>query len=136
MIRQRRPGRSVALAAGLLLAALTTAADAGRTAAEARGEQLYAQCLGCHAIGYNRTGPKHCGLFGRRAGSLPDYDYSSAMRRAEWVWDAQSLDRFLRAPVQMVPGTAMTWAGISDARQRSDLIAYLQEATREGQNCE
>ena len=116
-----------ALAAALFFAALPGAA----AAADARqGEEIYGRCLACHALGYDRTGPRHCGLFGRRAGSVPGFAYSDAMRRSRIVWNAKTLDRFIADPLKTVPGTAMGYAGVKDARERADLIAYLEAADR------
>jgi len=101
-----------------------------------RGEQVYTRCAACHAVETNRTGPQHCGLFGRRAGTAPGYDtYSRAMRNSKIVWDEHSLDVFLQAPTQAVPGTAMGYAGVKDAQQRADLIAWLRVATQPGKTC-
>jgi cytochrome c len=94
------------------------------------GEAIYARCMGCHALDYDRTGPHHCGLFGRRAGSVPGFPYSEAMKRADIVWSAKTLDRFLANPAKMVPGTSMGYAGISDPGERHALIAWLKQATR------
>lgn len=94
----------------------------------ARGEQLYARCAACHALTYDRVGPRHCGLLGRRAGSVPGFDYSPAMKKSGIVWTEKALDRFLTNPLAMVPGTAMTYAGVPEARDRADLIAYLKAA--------
>lgn len=94
------------------------------------GEALYSRCLACHSLEVNRTGPKHCGVVGRRAGSVPGYDYSPAMKRSKLVWSEANLDRFLADPPKTVPGTTMTYAGVPDAKERADLIAYLkQEST-------
>lgn len=95
----------------------------------ARGEQIYHRCQGCHSIDANRVGPRHAGLFGRRAGSLDDYAYSEAMRASGVVWTETTLDQFLTAPRKLIPGTKMPFAGIPDARERADLIAYLKQAT-------
>ena len=92
--------------------------------------QIYARCAACHALAYDRVGPRHCGLLGRKAGSVPGFDYSPAMKRSGIVWNAKTLDRFLAAPLERVPGTSMTYAGIPDARERADLIAYLASANR------
>lgn len=106
----------------------TTVPDA---ATLARGASIYERCAACHAIDRNRTGPQHCGLFGRRAGTAPGFgDYSAAMRTSGIVWSAQTLDRFLRNPAALVPGTTMGYAGIADASERADLIAWLGQATR------
>jgi cytochrome c len=84
----------------------------------------------CHSLEHNRTGPKHCGLLGRRAGSLPDFEYSPAMRASGIVWNESTLDRFLAAPTKTVPGTSMGYAGTEDPRDRADLIAWLSEASK------
>ena len=94
----------------------------------ARGEALYARCAACHALAQNRVGPKHCGLFGRTSGTVANFEYTAAMKKAHIVWNAQTLDRFLASPLKMVPGTAMTYDGVPDPAERADLIAYLREA--------
>lgn len=104
----------------LLLVAALAAGD------PAAGEAVYSRCLGCHSLEVNRTGPRHCGLFGRRAGSVPGFDYSPAMKRSKIVWNEETLDRFLADPPKAVPGTAMTYAGVPDAKDRADLAAYLK----------
>ena len=96
------------------------------------GAVIYERCLACHALAYNRTGPKHCGLFGRRAGSEPGFQYSDAMKHAGWVWNRQTLDRFLADPLKTVPGTTMGYAGVKDSQERADLIAYLEQAGHSG----
>lgn len=98
---------------------ILAAGDAGH------GQEIYSRCLACHAPDYNRTGPKHCGVVGRKAGALPDFKYSSAMRQSNLTWDEATLDRFLAAPTKTVPRTAMTYAGVPNAKDRADLIAYL-----------
>lgn len=128
-------------AAALWLAAgsagATPSGPAPDAQALARGEQVYARCAGCHAIEGNRTGPQHCGLFGRRAGTAPGYTaYSQAMRKAGWVWDARTLALFLQDPMKAVPGTSMGYAGIKNAGERADLIAWLQQAARPGVACQ
>lgn len=101
-----------------------------------RGEQVYARCAACHAVESNRTGPQHCGLFGRRSGTAPGFTaYSQALRDSKIVWDARSLDVFLQDPVKAVPGTTMGYAGVKNPQERSDLIAWLRESTRAGQAC-
>lgn len=118
-----------ALTAALALALLCAAP--ARAAPDAlRGEQVYARCQACHALSYDRVGPRHCGLFGRLAGSQPGFGYSPAMRQSRIVWDAKTLDRFLRKPLAMVPGSSMTYDGVADAQERADLIAYLLQANR------
>jgi len=118
-----------------LAAALALAAGAAPGENAARGEQLYARCAACHALQYDRVGPRHCGLLGRRAGSVPGFEYSAAMKQSGILWTARTLDRFLAAPLEVVPGTTMTYAGIADAKERADMIAYLRKATANSPHC-
>jgi cytochrome c len=104
------------------------AADGPLRGDPAAGKAVYDRCLACHALAYDRTGPRHCGLFGRRAGSVKDFAYSEAMKRSGIVWNEKTLDRFLANPLTAVPGTAMGYAGITDARERANLIAWLRQA--------
>ena len=113
----------LALALGIALSVSASAAE------RPRGEAVYNRCLACHALERNAVGPKHCGLFGRRAGTVPGFDYSPAMKRSKIVWDEKTLDRFLADPMKTLPGTSMIFAGVPDARERADLIAWLKQAT-------
>ena len=97
------------------------------------GEEIYTRCLACHALAYDRTGPRHCGLLGRRAGSVKGFAYSEAMKDSKIVWTDKTLDRFLANPLQAVPGTTMGYAGVADAKERADLIAYLEQANQSPQ---
>lgn len=118
--RYRIPGALLALAAAAFGLEAQAAPDA------VRGEQLYARCTACHALATDRVGPRHCGLLGRRAGSVAGFEYSAAMRKSGLVWDEKTLNLFLAKPLALVPGSTMTYDGISDARDRGDLIAYLK----------
>jgi cytochrome c len=123
----------------VLLLAIPLSGLAAHAAAEpagdpVRGEQIYGRCFACHAIDRDRTGPRHAGLFGRRAGSIAGFPYSQAMRKAGangLTWNEETLDAFLKNPVKLVPGTRMTYAGVADAQDRRDLIAYLKQATQQ-----
>ena len=124
-------------AVGLLLATALLASGAAWAADgdPARGEAVYQRCLACHSLEHNRVGPRHCGLFGRRAGSLPGYAYSAAMKKYGVTWNEQTLDHFLQNPLEVVPGTKMGYAGVKDAGERADLIAYLKQATADPAIC-
>jgi cytochrome c len=101
----------------IVLAALIGIALAVGSAAIARGAALsgdpgagkavYERCVACHSLAYDRAGPRHCGLFGRRAGSVKGFAYSDAMKNSRIVWAEKSLDRFLAAPLEAVPGTSI-----------------------------
>jgi cytochrome c len=117
---------------GLMLAAALACSAAASADAAApdtlHGEQVYNRCLACHALASDRVGPRHCGLFGRRAGTVPGFAYSQAMKNAKLVWDEKTLNLFLAKPLKVVPGTTMTYDGVPDAKDRHDLIAYLKQA--------
>ena len=115
----------LALAAGIAQAAAQGAASPAQIKA---GDAVYARCAACHSLSHDRTGPRHCGLLGRRAGSIKGFSYSDAMKRVDFVWDEKTLDRFLADPEKTVPGTSMGYAGIKDKQERADLIAYLRQA--------
>ena len=116
-------GAALALSGGAVAAARNAPpGDAGA------GEAIYSRCVACHALDYDRTGPRHCGIFGRRAGSVAGFDYSEAMKRSPIVWNARTLDRFLADPMAAVPGTSMGYSGVTDPKERADLVAYLEHA--------
>lgn len=115
-----------------LLAGMAAAATDRRPAQVQAGEAVYARCLACHALEYDRTGPRHCGLFGRRAGTVEGFAYSDAMRKSGIVWNDKTLDRFLADPVKVVPGTTMGYAGVKDDKERAALIAYIKNANTSG----
>lgn len=123
---------------GLLLLATVfaaTAAPATQAADTERGEQIYQRCIACHSLDRNRSGPKHCGLLGRRAGSLPDYAYSRAMAGSGIIWTEETLDRFLKDPLGTLPGTKMGYAGVKNAQERADLVAWLARVSQDRSIC-
>ncbi len=124
------------LASGLLLASGTGLAFAATDSEVSAGERLYVQCTGCHAPDYHRTGPMHCGLLGRKAGSVAGFTFTAAMKASNLVWNPDTLDRFLRAPTAAVPGTSMGFAGIASGTERRQLIAFLATLTPENPRCE
>ena len=113
---------------GLALAAIVLPLPALAAGDAKRGAAIYERCAACHSIAQDRTGPRHCGLIGRRAGTVRGFDYSDAMKRSGIVWNARTLDRFLSNPMKAVPGTSMGYAGVPDAAERRDLIAFLENA--------
>jgi cytochrome c len=130
-----RRGTLFSAAALLALAAAAPLAVALPQGDPARGEKIYSRCFACHAIDRDRTGPRHAGLFGRRAGSVSGFPYSPAMKKAGangLVWNDETLDKFLQNPTKFIPGTRMTYAGVPNDQDRADLLAYLKAATAEG----
>jgi len=116
-----------AMAASALIGPATAQNAAGNPAL---GRTVFARCAACHAVtpGTNRLGPSLAGVVGRKAGSVPGFNYSPAMKASKVVWNARSLDGFLTRPSASVPGTKMAFAGISSPADRANLIAYLGTA--------
>lgn len=114
------------LAALGVLALLASATAAAAPAGDAgRGAAAYeARCGGCHAVETDRIGPRHAGVLGRRAGSVPGFEYSPALKRSRLVWDLLLLERWLADPEALVPGQRMGYR-VGDAQLRADLVAYL-----------
>ncbi|MDB5747330.1 MAG: cytochrome c family protein [Massilia sp.] len=96
----------------------------------ARGARLFgSRCASCHSVGPSARagfGPPLNGVFGRRAGSAPDFRYSAAMAKSNIVWNDKNLAAFLDEPDDIVPGTKMRFWGMSNESQVADLLAYLR----------
>jgi cytochrome c oxidase assembly protein subunit 11 len=91
------------------------------------GRQMFnEQCAACHALDVNKYGPKLGGVFGRRAGTAPGYNYSAALRNSAVTWSADSLNRWLANPKKFIPGVKMP-VSVPDPIARRDIIAYLKE---------
>ncbi len=114
-------------------AALLAALPAPYNAADLEnGRRVFARCRACHTItdgGPNMTGPNLHGVFGRQAGSKERYNYSPALREAGFDWDAERLDHWLENPREFLKGNKMSFAGIRDAEDRRDVIAFLKVET-------
>jgi cytochrome c len=116
-----------AFAAATAIAGATEAPVAGPVPGDpGHGKALYQACQACHSIDENDLGPKHRGVVGRHAGSIADYNYSSALKNSGLTWNPTTLDRWLSNPSALVPGTKMYFQ-IADAQTRADIIAYLAE---------
>ncbi|MDQ3124679.1 MAG: cytochrome c family protein [Pseudomonadota bacterium] len=114
-------------------AALLAALPAPYNAADLEnGRRAFARCRSCHTItdgGSNMTGPNLYGVFGRQAGVHPGFNYSTAMKEADFVWDVLRLDDWLENPRTFLKGTKMSFAGIPDPTDRRDVIAFLKVET-------
>ena len=89
-------------------------------------------CKACHSLGkggMNMIGPNLFGFFGNRAGTVEGFDYSNVIVEVDFVWTPRALDAWLVQPSRFLPGNRMAFAGVGDAGNRADLIAYLLRAT-------
>ena len=92
------------------------------------GKKVFLRCKSCHTIekkGVDIIGPNLWGVIGRTAGTKAGFPYSEAMKKFGKKWDVATLDAYLTKPKAVVPGGRMNFVGLSDAKQRADVIAYL-----------
>lgn len=120
------PARITMLAtAALALGAVSQARAAGDPAA---GKVVFAKCLVCHTIepGKWKIGPSLWGVVGRHSASEPGFNYSEAMKKFNVTWTPEELDKYLAAPMKVVPGTHMIFPGLPSETDRQNVIAYLE----------
>jgi cytochrome c len=105
------------------IAALLASAD------PAKGEATFAKCTSCHTInqgGANGIGPNLHGVVGEGIGTgAGGFAFSDALKSKGGNWTFEALNEWLKSPKAYAPGTKMTFAGLSKAEDRANLIAYL-----------
>jgi cytochrome c len=112
----------LALTAGAaMLRALSSPEDRGKDLFERR-------CSGCHSLDLNKEGPRLRGVYGRKAASVKDFEYSEALRKKDVRWEDVNLERWLTDPDAIAPGTDMDFH-VPDDGERKALIAYLKSLT-------
>ncbi|MBZ9648893.1 cytochrome c family protein [Sphingobium sp. 3R8] len=106
----------------------TSSPALAQTGDAAKGKTVFARCALCHDVkpGPKKMGPSLAGIFGRTSGTMAGFTYSPAMQNAKIRWDAKSIDTFLTKPSGLVPGNRMAFAGVPNAVDRANLIAYLK----------
>lgn len=99
----------------------------------AAGQAIFARCRICHNVqagAPNTVGPNLHGVFGRKAGSVPNFLYSAGMKDSSIVWDDETLRKYLQNPKDFIPGNKMAFPGIKDENEISNLLAYLHQAAQ------
>ena len=88
----------------------------------------FAQCKACHSVepGKNGIGPTLAGIWGDKAGVVPGFEFSEAMKNSGLTWNQANLDRYRTDPRGVVPGTKMAFGGVKDAGKRQEIINYLK----------
>ncbi|MDB5376962.1 MAG: cytochrome c family protein [Rubritepida sp.] len=127
----------VGLPAPILLAlALLALGPTGAKAQDAdAGQRVFNQCRACHVIaatGRNGVGPNLFGVWGRAAGTVEGFRYSTAMRErgaAGLVWNEENLRAYITDPKAVLPAGSMSYPGLRNEQMRNDLIAYIQRAS-------
>ena len=122
----------------IAISSLTVIASTGVASAEgdaAEGAVAFKACRTCHQIGpdaRNFVGPELNGVVGRKAGTVPGYNYSDADKSSGLIWDEATLTKFLHSPRQVVPGTKMAFPGFDSDSDVANLIAYLKQFSLDG----
>lgn len=116
-------GMSLAAAALLWSGAALAAGD------PVKGKAVFARCVICHTVepGKNKLGPSLANIIGQKAGEVPGFNFSPAMKKSNVKWTPQTLDKYLINPRTFMPGNRMAFAGLSNAADRANVIAYLQK---------
>ena len=114
----------------LCVSAVCVLADGALAAGDPeKGANVFRRCAACHSLepGKIKVGPPLAGLIGRKAGTVERFRYSSAMKSADVVWTAETLDKYLAAPKTFIPGNRMPFPGLKDSQDRADVISYLKK---------
>ena len=112
----------------IMLSLAAFAAGAAQAGNAANGAVVFQRCALCHSAdknGGNGVGPNLYGVAGRKAASLPDFPYSPALKKSGITWTDAKLKAWVSGPARVVPGTRMTFAGLTDPKQADDVVAYL-----------
>lgn len=105
---------------------LTACGESIDEAAAARGKVAAETCLTCHSFDtQHKIGPHLRKVIGRTAGTAPGYEYSEAIRSSKIVWTEETLEQYLKSPVDMVPGTKMALAPLTD-QQTNDIVEFIK----------
>ncbi len=100
-----------------------------------KGKTVFNICLVCHAIGpgaQNKIGPELNGLDGRKAGTVPNFDYSDANKNSGIVWNKETFEDYIKNPAAKIPETKMTSAGVKNEQQVKDLWAFISQFDASG----
>ena len=121
--------RALTLAASAAIVAFLFAGSALAAGDAANGKTIFNRCMMCHsntAGAPNKIGPNLFGVVGRKAASMPGFNYSAALKSSGLTWTPENLTKWVMGPGKLVPGNRMTFAGLSSQSQADDLVAYLE----------
>ena len=119
---------AIPLRAGLaLIKILVTSSTALAAGDPSAGQTVFAaRCAACHATkpDENKIGPSLAGIVGSKSGTVPGFNFSTAMKEANITWDDANLDKYLANPSGFVHGTKM-FVNLPSDTDRENVIAYL-----------
>jgi cytochrome c len=122
-------GLSLAAAALLYGSAALAQSPAGDAV---KGKTVFARCTICHTVepGKNKLGPSLANIIGQKAGEVPGFNFSPAMKSSKVVWTPETLDKYLTNPRTFMPGNRMIFAGLPNPADRANVIAYLKKPVK------
>jgi cytochrome c2 len=125
MVRAVKGIAFASMMAGAVALGATAAQAAGNPAV---GKQIFARCAICHSDtkgAPNKIGPNLWGIVGSKAGTVPGFNFSAAMKNSGITWTDEKLEAYVMHPQKVVPGNRMPFGGLSSHKQAEDLVAYL-----------
>lgn len=121
---------------GVAMVALALLGSSGAFAQAAgdpvKGKAVFARCAICHTVepGKNKLGPTLANIVGSKAGDVPGFNFSPAMKASKVVWTPHALDKYLTNPRAFLPGNRMIFAGLPKPEDRANVIAYLKKPVK------
>ena len=97
------------------------------------GAKIFKKCMTCHTVeksGGNKIGPDLFGVVGRKRASVANFSYSDAMKKKVGSWTHNDLNQFLTKPKGFIPGTKMSFAGLTREQDRANVIDYLEKSPK------
>jgi cytochrome c len=97
------------------------------------GKRIFVRCQACHNVDkpQNKIGPTLLGVMDRKAGAVEGFKYSDAMKNADIVWNAETIDKYLADPKGYIPGNRMAFPGLKQEEDRKNVIAYVEQASKQ-----
>lgn len=115
----------ITMMAGAVALSVTAAQASGDAAA---GKHVFARCAICHSDtkgAPNKIGPNLWGVVGSKPGTVPGFNFSTAMKKVTFTWTDEKLEAYVMHPQKVVPGNRMPFGGLSSEKQAEDLVAFL-----------
>jgi cytochrome c len=99
------------------------------------GAKVFNKCRACHQVGptaKNGVGPSLNGIAGRKSGSAEGYNYSDANKNSGLTWNEATFLEYIAGPQKKIPGTKMTFPGLTEEADRNNVWAYLSQFKADG----